>query len=276
MIATPIGNLGDISKRALEALASVDLLATESTTATRRLFSAYQLSCPRLESFREENREASEKKILGALGQGLTVGLTCEAGTPAISDPGWSLVHACHAAGFTVTGIPGPSSILLALSLAGQPTRHFHYEGFLPRSNPRRRERLEQIGSLAETSVILESPHALQRTLEDLLTVRPASTPLTILRELTKKFEEILPGTIESGLEKFKQCEARGELVLVLGPPAPEERAKPLPLLAPSVNWLREQGLSNRQLLHYLTEIHGLPRREAYALAHETGPNQIE
>jgi 16S rRNA (cytidine1402-2'-O)-methyltransferase len=267
VIATPIGNLGDISQRALEALSSLDLLATESTTSTRRLFSAFQLPCPRLESFREENREHAEKKILESLSQGLRVGLTCEAGTPAISDPGWTLVRACHQAGFQVSGVPGASSIILALSLAGQPTRQFYFEVFLPRSNPKRRERLDRLGTAPETTVILESPHGLQKTLTDLLTVRPPSNPFTVLRELTKKFEEICSGTLQSCHDTFNQQSPRGEFVLVLGPSQTEAEAQPFAPLVPAVEWLREQGLSSRQLLSYMMQFHGLSRKEAYILA---------
>jgi 16S rRNA (cytidine1402-2'-O)-methyltransferase len=267
VIATPVGNLGDVSSRTRETLGRLDWLATESGPSARRLLSALEIPCPHLESFREDNREQTETRILDALSQGLQVGLICEAGTPAISDPGWTLVRACHKEGYVVLGIPGPSAVILALSVAGQPTRQFFYEGFLPRANPRRRQRLEFVGSCRETVALLESPHGLLKTLEDLARVRKPANPITIARELTKKFEEVNSTSLEQALSYYTQSEPRGEFVIVLGPSEEQADAPPPPEAAAfqaKVDWLREQGLTNRQLGHYLTEFEKVPRKDSY------------
>ena len=219
VVATPIGNLEDLTFRALRILREVDLVAAEDTRHSRKLFSHYGIATPLTSCFAHNELRKAED-ILRLLEEGRSVALISDAGTPAISDPGYLLVKRCREAGHTVVPVPGPSAAIAALSAAGQPVDRFAFEGFLPSRAAARRSQLEQLASEERSLVFYEAPHRLLATLDDLEAVCGAGRGLTVARELTKLHEEIFRGTVGSALEHFGAGRVRGELVLVLAPAA--------------------------------------------------------
>src|SRR5690242_16057180 len=218
LVATPIGNLSDISLRALETLAGVDLIACEDTRITHRLTERYVIAAP-LTPYHEHNAAAARPKILEKLALGASVALVSDAGTPLISDPGFKLVREASAAGHQVFAVPGASSVLSALSVAALPTDRFFFEGFLPTKQTARRARLAEIARIEATIVIFESGSRVQNTLRDLADIiglRDAA----ICREMTKMHEEITRAPIAELARTADGLETRGEFVLVIGPPA--------------------------------------------------------
>ncbi len=218
LVATPIGNLGDITLRALETLAGVDLIACEDTRITRRLTERYGISA-QLKPYHEHNAAEMRPKILERLAQGAAIALVSDAGTPLISDPGFKLVREACAAGFAVTALPGPSSVLAALTVAALPTDRFFFEGFLPPKAAARRVRLTELARLDVTLVLFESGSRVQETLADLATIMGARDA-AICREMTKLHEEISRGTLNELAQSADTLETRGEFVLVIGPQA--------------------------------------------------------
>src|SRR5215813_12613497 len=195
LVATPIGNLGDITLRALETLAGVDIIACEDTRITRRLTERYGISA-QLKPYHEHNAEAARPKILEQLSQGASIALVSDAGTPLISDPGFKLVREVSAAGHAVFALPGPSSVLAALSVAALPTDRFFFEGFLPAKSTARRTRLAALARIDATLVMFESGHRVQDTLGDLAEIM-GDREAAICRELTKLHEEVKRGDLE-------------------------------------------------------------------------------
>src|SRR4051812_13770776 len=194
LVATPIGNLGDITLRALETLAGADVIACEDTRISRRLTERYGIAAD-LKQYHEHNAEAARPKILAKLAEGGSVALVSDAGTPLISDPGFKLVREVAAAGFDVFALPGPSSVLTALAVSALPTDRFFFEGFLPSRQMARRGRLEQLARIEATVVLFESGNRVQETLQDLADIMPGRD-IAICRELTKLHEEIIRGPI--------------------------------------------------------------------------------
>jgi 16S rRNA (cytidine1402-2'-O)-methyltransferase len=213
LVATPIGNLEDMSPRALRILREVHLIAAEDTRHTRQLLTHFDIHTP-LTSYFEHNKLAKLEAVLSALSQG-DVALVSDAGTPGINDPGYELVKAALEAGFTICPLPGPSAPIAALSASGLPTDSFLYLGYLPRKSSARKEFLRQISNLPYTLVFLETPHRLLDALEDLLAVL-GDRPIAAARELTKVYEQFVRGQISEVLEHFTQHEPRGEFVLVV------------------------------------------------------------
>jgi 16S rRNA (cytidine1402-2'-O)-methyltransferase len=227
LVATPIGNLGDLSARAVETLRTADLVACEDTRRTRTLLSAVDIPAGRrLRSLHAHNETARIPELLAAASDGKTVAVVTDAGTPAISDPGARLVAAAAAAGVHVTAVPGPSAVLVALVLSGLPTDRFCVEGFLPRSGSARRRRLDALLCDSRTTVVLESPKRLASTLSD-IAAREPDRELAVCRELTKLHEEVWRGSATDALAEFTARDVRGEVVLVVGGAAtgPAERA---------------------------------------------------
>src|SRR5262245_6341067 len=220
LVATPIGNLGDITLRALETLAGVDTIACEDTRITRRLTERYGISAE-LKPYHEHNAEAVRPKILERLGQGASIALVSDAGTPLISDPGFKLVREASSAGHAVFALPGPSSVLAALSVAALPTDRFFFEGFLPAKSTARRTRLAALARIDATLVMFESGHRVQDTLGDLAEIM-GDREVAICRELTKLHEEITRAPLGELAREADTLETRGEFVLVIGPPAAE------------------------------------------------------
>jgi 16S rRNA (cytidine1402-2'-O)-methyltransferase len=216
LVATPIGNLGDLSARAVETLRAADLVCCEDTRRTRVLLSAAGIPAGgRLRSLHAHNEAARIPQLLAAVSEGRTVAVVTDAGTPAISDPGARLVGAAAAAGVRVTVVPGPSSVLAALVVSGLPTDRFCVEGFLPRSGAARRRRLDAIVAEPRTTVILEAPQRLVSTLTDLASREPGRE-VAVCRELTKLHEEVWRGTVSDAGAHFTAAGVRGEVVVVV------------------------------------------------------------
>ncbi len=218
LVATPIGNLGDITLRALETLAGVDIIACEDTRITRRLTERYAISA-QLKPYHEHNAALARPKILERLAQGASIALVSDAGTPLISDPGYKLVREVCAAGHQVTALPGPSSVLSALSVAALPTDRFFFEGFLPAKETARRARLAELKRIDATLVMFESGNRVQDTLRDLADIM-GERDAAICREMTKMHEDIRRAPLSQLAHAADTLETRGEFVLVIGPPA--------------------------------------------------------
>jgi 16S rRNA (cytidine1402-2'-O)-methyltransferase len=266
LVATPIGNLEDISARALRILREARLIAAEDTRHTRQLLTHFEIHTP-LTSYYEHNKLAKLDSILAALGGG-DVALVSDAGMPAINDPGYELVRAALAAGHTVSPVPGPSAPIAALAASGLPTDAFLYLGYLPRKSGERRALLQSVAPLPYTLIFLETPHRLLDALDDLLAVL-GERPLAAARELTKLHEEIARGTIGEVQTHFRNKEPRGEFTLVVGGKIEQSQD--------GGQWTEEQlltairaGLKSQQpakeLALALVGPSGWPKREIYNL----------
>jgi 16S rRNA (cytidine1402-2'-O)-methyltransferase len=215
LVATPIGNVEDLSPRAQRILGAVDLIAAEDTRHTQGLLTRFAIRRP-LVSYHDHNKDGRTPEVIRKLLDGASVAIVSDAGSPGISDPAFTLVRAAVEAGVPVVPVPGPSSALCALEVSGLPTDRFAFEGFLPRRASRRRRRIEELRGDPRTLIFFESPHRLHKMLRDLsetLGDRPAS----LSRELTKKFEETRRGTLRALLEWVESETPRGEFVLVVG-----------------------------------------------------------
>ncbi|GLH77620.1 ribosomal RNA small subunit methyltransferase I [Bradyrhizobium sp. SSBR45G] len=266
LVATPIGNLGDITLRALETLAGADIIFCEDTRITRRLTERYGLSAE-LAAYHEHNAESIRPKIMQRLTEGAAIALVSDAGTPLISDPGYKLVRAACEAGLAVTALPGPSAVLAALSVAALPTDRFFFEGFLPAKQQARRTRLAELARIEATLVLFESGSRVQDTLADLadaMTGRQAA----ICRELTKLHEEILRGPISDLAARADALETRGEFVLVIGPPPRDAELMSGSALDALLKDLLQRSSVKDAVMHAV-ELSGRPRREVYARALE-------
>jgi len=266
LVATPIGNLGDITLRALETLAGVDIIACEDTRITRRLTERYAITA-QLKPYHEHNAAAARPKILERLAQGASVALVSDAGTPLISDPGFKLVREVCAAGFAVIALPGPSSVLSALSVAALPTDRFFFEGFLPPKQTARRARLAELSRIDATLVMFESGNRVQDTLRDLSQIM-GGRDAAICRELTKMHEEVTRGLLSELALTADTLETRGEFVLVIGPPPAGAQT----MARDEVDDLLRASLlrdSVKDAVAHAVELSGRPRREIYARALE-------
>src|SRR4249920_659339 len=266
LVATPIGNLGDITLRALETLASVDIIACEDTRITRRLTERYAIAAL-LKPYHEHNAALARPKILEKLAQGASIALVSDAGTPLISDPGFKLVREVCAAGHPVIAVPGASSVLTALSVAALPTDRFFFEGFLPAKQGARRTRLAELARIDATLVMFESGNRVQETLAD-LAESMAGRDAAICRELTKLHEEIKRAPIVELAKAADQLETRGEFVLVIGPP----RADANIMTQHDLDDLLRSSLARdsvKDSVAHAVELSGRPRREVYARALE-------
>jgi 16S rRNA (cytidine1402-2'-O)-methyltransferase len=260
IVATPIGNLADITYRAVETLQQADLVAAEDTRHSRRLLDHYGVRTPLL-SYYEHNAEQRLDPLLEKLQSGKAVALISDAGTPGIADPGYRLVLACHAAGVPVVPIPGPSASITALCAAGVPTDRFAFEGYLPSKAKARQDLLRQLGNESRTLVFYETPHRLVSALGDLVEVLGVERELVVARELTKLHEEFFRGSVGAALEHFSADRVRGELVLIL-PPA--EQAPVVSASEALRRLLFEDGLSRRDAVKLVAKEYGLPRSDVY------------
>jgi 16S rRNA (cytidine1402-2'-O)-methyltransferase len=266
LVATPIGNLGDVTLRALETLAGVDIIACEDTRITRRLTERYAITAL-LKPYHEHNATLARPKILEKLAQGASIALVSDAGTPLISDPGFKLVREVCAAGHQVIALPGPSSVLAALSVAALPTDRFFFEGFLPPKQVARRARLTELARIDATLVMFESGNRVQDTLRDLADIMGARDA-ALCREMTKLHEEIKRGPISELARSADTLETRGEFVLVIGPSATGART----MAADELDDLLRSQLkrdSVKDSVAHAVEVSGRPRREIYARALE-------
>jgi 16S rRNA (cytidine1402-2'-O)-methyltransferase len=266
LVATPIGNLGDITLRALETLAGVDIIACEDTRITRRLTERYAISA-QLKPYHEHNAALARPKILEKLAQGASIALVSDAGTPLISDPGFKLVREVCAAGFAVTALPGPSSVLTALSVAALPTDRFFFEGFLPPKETARRARLAELARIDATLVMFESGNRVQDTLADLAEIM-GGRDAAICREMTKLHEEVRRAKVSELAKAAGTLETRGEFVLVIGPPPADAQV----MAGDALDDLLRNSLqrdSVKDAVAHAVEVSGRPRREIYARALE-------
>ena len=266
LVATPIGHLGDITLRALETLAGVDIIACEDTRITRRLTERYAIAAE-LKPYHEHNAALARPKILERLGQGASIALVSDAGTPLISDPGFKLVREVCAAGHPVIAVPGPSSVLSALSVAALPTDRFFFEGFLPAREHARRTRLTELAGIDATLVMFESGNRVQDTLADLADIM-GGRDAAICRELTKLHEEVKRAPIAELAEAAGSLETRGEFVLVIGPPPADAQV----MAEGELDELLRTSLqrdSVKDAVAHAVELSGRPRRAVYARALE-------
>src|SRR3954452_12369556 len=266
LVATPIGNLGDITLRALETLAGVDIIACEDPRITRRLTERYAISA-QLKSYHEHNAAMARPKILERLAQGASIALVSDAGTPLISDPGFKLVREVCAAGFSVIAVPGASSVLTALSVAALPTDRFFFEGFLPPKETARRARLAELARIDATLVLFESGNRVQDSLRDLAGIMGARDA-AICRELTKLHEEVRRAPLAELAQSADALETRGEFVLVIGPPDASVKT----MSERDLDQLLRAALqrdSVKDAVAEAVEASGRPRREIYARALE-------
>jgi len=266
LVATPIGNLGDITLRALETLAGVDIIACEDTRITRRLTERYGITAL-LKPYHEHNAALARPKILEKLSQGASIALVSDAGTPLISDPGFKLVREACAAGHPVIALPGPSSVLTALAVAALPTDRFFFEGFLPAKQTARRARLVELSRIEATLVMFESGNRVQDTLADLAQIM-GERDAAICRELTKLHEEVTRAPLAELARSADALETRGEFVLVIAPPAAGTQA----MTEKALDDLLRTALvrdSVKDAVAHAVELSGRPRREIYARALE-------
>jgi 16S rRNA (cytidine1402-2'-O)-methyltransferase len=229
LVATPIGNLSDVTLRALETLGAVEAIACEDTRVTRRLLERYAITTPFL-TYHDHNAEIVRPRILARLEAGAAIALVSDAGTPLISDPGFKLVRAAQAAGHTVTAIPGASAVLTALTASGLPTDRFFFEGFLPSRADARRSRIDELAIVPATLIFFETGPRIAAMLDD-VAARLGERPAAVCRELTKLHEEIRRGESTALALAYRDgAETRGEFVVVIGPPAKSERTEAIDL----------------------------------------------
>lgn len=267
LVPTPIGNLGDISLRARQTLENADFIAAEDTRVSLKLLNHLEIKKP-LVSYYEHNKTFKGGRIVERILAGETCALVSDAGSPAISDPGEDLVKECAAAGITVCAIPGPCAAITALSISGQSTGRFCFEGFLSMSKKSRREHLSSLRAEKRTMIFYEAPHKLMNTLEDMVEVFGAERPVSLCRELTKLHEEVIRTTLGEAIVHFTETPPKGEFVLVVAG-APEE-AKEVPTAtdaAGRVNELISQGLSRKDAIKQTAQELGLPKNAVYAAA---------
>ncbi|MDP9453067.1 MAG: 16S rRNA (cytidine(1402)-2'-O)-methyltransferase [Actinomycetota bacterium] len=265
-MATPIGNLDDLSPRAVRTLAEADLVVCEDTRHTRRLLSAAGVSAPSLLAANDHTEAGQVTTVLDRLAQGARVALVSDAGLPGISDPGERTVRAAAAAGFEVVVVPGPSAALAGLVVSGLPTGRFVVEGFLPRRGSGRSERLAALATEERTVVVFEAPHRLARTLADLSAALGGDRPVALCRELTKLHEEVWRGTLAAAVERATQVPPRGEYVVVIAGAAPAPGPDDAELLT-ALEQARATGTSTKDAVAEVAAAYGAPKRRVYQLA---------
>ena len=264
LVPTPIGNLGDISPRAKATLENADFIAAEDTRVTLKLLNHLELKKP-LVSYYEHNKSFKGEKILDRILTGETCALVSDAGSPAISDPGEDLVKQCAQAGITVCAIPGPCAVITALSISGQSTGRFCFEGFLSTAKKSRREHLDSLKTEMRTMVFYEAPHKLLNTLEDMAEVFGPDRPISLCRELTKLHEEVVRTTLQGALDLYRENPPKGEFVLVVAgaPEQAKEAASPADA-AILVRSLMAEGESRKDAVKKAAAQLGLPKNIVY------------
>lgn len=266
LVATPIGNLEDITQRALRVLGEVSLVAAEDTRRTRKLLSHYEIKTPMV-SYYEHNKLASQDQILRAL-CAADVALVSDAGTPALSDPGYELVQAVLEAGHRTSPIPGASAPIAALVASGMPTDAFTFVGYLPRRTNERKRAIREFADRRETIIAFEAPHRLQATLADLVVILGEDRNIAICRELTKIHEQILRGSLKDAVDEFEETPAKGEITLVIAgaPPAPRWTQRQV---RDALDRYLSKGQSPSQASRQVARQSGWARQEVYQLTME-------
>ncbi len=269
VVAMPIGNSGDITIRALEVLREVDLIACEDTRRTGAMLAAHQIKKPLISHF-EHNEERRVPELVERMAAGERIALVTDAGTPAISDPGYRLVRGAHEAGIRVTAVPGASAAIAALSISGIATNRFTFEGFLPSRDSARRKALEALRTESRTMIFYEAARRLGETLTEMAEVFGIERNAVVVREITKTYEEVLRGTLSQLAERFGSEQALGEIVIIIEGAAENEATASSSMGALTVEDLIEAGLSLKQASGLIAKLTGASRRDVYqeALKH--------
>lgn len=268
LCATPIGNLQDMTPRVRETLESVDLIAAEDTRNSIKLLNFFEIKTP-MTSYHEYNKVEKASYLIGQMQEGKNIALITDAGTPAISDPGEVLVEMCYENNITVTSLPGPAACITALTLSGLSTRRFCFEGFLPADKKEKQEILEDLKKESRTIILYEAPHRLVKTLQELYHAL-GNRRITLCRELTKRFETVLPTNLETALQLFTKEDPRGEYVLVLEGKSLREFKK-----EEQDNWLtisieehmelyESKGMEHKEAMKQVAKDRGMAKREIY------------
>ncbi len=268
LVATPIGNLGDLSPRAVDILRQCDFIAAEDTRVTLKLLNHFEIKKP-LVSYYEHNRASSGEKILARILNGETCALVTDAGMPAVSDPGEDLVRICAAAGVEILIVPGACAAVSALALSGLPTGRFTFEGFLSTAKKSRSDHLDALRDERRTMIFLEAPHKLRATLSDMADAFGGGRRVSISRELTKIHEETLRFTLEEAVAHFEATPPKGEFVIIVdGAPAPAAGAGAgLPEALAAVSRYRDGGLSLKDAAKRASEETGISKKTIYDAA---------
>lgn len=268
LCATPIGNLEDITLRVLTTLKEVDLIAAEDTRHSIKLLNHFQIKTP-MTSYHEYNKVEKARALVEKMKEGLLVALVTDAGTPGISDPGEELVRQCYEAGIPVTSLPGPAACITALTLSGLGTRRFCFEAFLPGDKKERLQILEELKQETRTIIIYEAPHHLVKTLKELQETL-GDRKVTVCRELTKRYEEVLPVTLSRAYEHFLLEEPKGEFVLVIEGRAVEDLLQEkqqvwesVPIEEHMKHYL-DTGMDKKQAMKEVAKDRGISKREVY------------
>ena len=264
VVGTPIGNLEDVSLRALRVLSEVDLIAAEDTRRTRKLLTRYEINTP-LTSYHEHNKLTKLDELLSTLQQ-KDVALVSEAGMPGLSDPGYELIEAAIARGIPVVPVPGPSALITALVVSGLPTDSFLFLGFLPRRRKERRQLLASVARERRTLVAFEAPHRLRASLADLKAVL-GDRRIAVARELTKMHEEVWRGSIGQALAHFEEKPPRGEFTLVIEGAREERVTWDEGQVMEALAKLVAEGLDKKEVVKAVSDLAGWPKREVYKVA---------
>lgn len=266
VVGTPIGNLEDMTFRAVKILQSVDAIAAEDTRHTGKLLQHFQIKTPQV-SYHEHNRNERLPELLNKLSEGKAIALVTDAGMPGISDPGYELVKACAEAGIEVVPIPGATAGITALSASGLPTHRFVFEGFLPASGQERQQRLESLQAESRTLIFYEAPHRVRETLQDLAQYLGENRSIVLARELTKLHEEFWRGSIGEAIVHYNQQEPKGEFTLIVTGAEAEVPVLSQEALKAELQQIMAQGVSRSQASRQLAQLTKLPRRQLYQLA---------
>ena len=268
LCATPIGNLSDMTQRVIDTLGEVDVIAAEDTRNSIKLLNHFEIRTP-MTSYHEYNKVEKADQLVSQLLNGKNIALITDAGTPAISDPGEVLVAKCHEAGIPVTSLPGCCACITALTLSGLPTRRFCFEGFLPSEKKEKKLILEELKEETRTIILYEAPHHLRRTLQELYDT-VGQRRITLCRELTKKFETVMPVTLEEAIRYYEENEPKGEYVLVLQGKSREEirqneqaRWEKMSI-EEHMAYYEQQGIDRKSAMKLVAADRGVGKREIY------------
>jgi 16S rRNA (cytidine1402-2'-O)-methyltransferase len=263
VVATPIGNLEDITYRAVRVLKEADLIACEDTRHTAKLLHHYGIDKPTV-SYHEHNEAVRAEELVGKMEQGLNVAQVSDAGMPGISDPGYRVIKLAIERGIQVVPIPGASALVAALAASGLPTDSFQFLGFLPSKSGQRRTMLEALRNAAQTTVVYEAPHRIAETIKDIVELLGAERPVVLARELTKVHEEFIRGTAAEVLQRAQQHELKGEMTLLIGKGAGEARAAAKDIERRLAEIMQEQKLDENAALKVVAKEQGISKSEAY------------
>lgn len=261
LVATPIGNLEDITLRALRILKEVDLIACEDTRHSRKLLNHYGITTA-LTAYHQHNEEPKAEQLVAKLQDGKSIALISDAGTPGISDPGYRIVVACRNVGLTVVAVPGPSAVISALAISGLPTDAFVFAGFLPSKSTARREALARLRAESRTTLFYEAPHRLSETLAEIVVELGTEREVAVARELTKMHEELIRGRAGEVQRHFAETEIRGEIVLLIGPATDD--GTPTMTVKEALAQLLDEGTQLRTAVKQVAKAYGLPGDEVY------------